>query len=998
MAPAEIDSLTAGRRVLVVDEVAARARGHQEYKELFPRAVVHHLVLAILSPALEEGRLEDLGTEYCAALSPLRYRQLSATLLELTGEAPPLDPDHLNLVMDLVEGDWERLQSAFYRLGLPYDHTSYLGSDALQVWTLDDPSFFRLPTTQVQMRFDGPCKIRLYFSPAAKRLTLVPIAYPQATFTKSEILSFLGDLNWPIRPSLCLPPHLDDLTSDGRARAAYVVLTTAVSAQLLLEFLSQLGGILDSGQLAERISLSPSELFPEMHSQCATHLLKALGQVVLDTVRNPAHLPGLEPWRAWPIVSYIRPRPQDQTASVFSMSKVSRLAVDSLRSRIDLLCSADTSNSNLRVPARTVLADLVSRDSSIRFSDLSRWLDYALDNTVAKPGELVLGQIEESQYRVERGYALGENSGFKLDRFRPQGERFVRSARQALGDDDVDRCLAALYIVLARLCESANLQDCDEYLLNKVLANLLADWPAEFRPLDFKIRPYRYGPVVDVPQRQSRLNEFLGLRATARSNPHYFTLSHNHERIAPKPLRPSQREHLEEFITQGEEQSLVVLTDLYVKIVKELDQGRFNKPDILLQASIVADPALACEFFQVELSIWISDIRDLLNTLRSIEPGTIKGREDYGDVPTKYANLHIAPNEIDKKQQLLRQLARTGRRLDQLVAKAPNERQLRAFAKRYARAESARDGLHAEIRPIVDLAPVLRDLNALVGAVCRAYGRQNVDLASSNDLAGRLADRFPTLGVPCEHLITALTGGAPDACLDALDKLVAEVDRRVLAPLAPRTTSRSLHALETTYHHVNRALEEHASQTDRLCLIGYMELLGVVDFATERVSRGLAEDFHEALQQCCQPINDLLRDYYNANKDRFEVFPLRAGGDGWVIALQADEEDPCGELDSAIALMKKIRDSAPPKLPVLALHHGKAQLGIGGVNDLASLIAYLHAEKSRLSSDGDIILSRTFAQELEHERPLLHRQVTRISDKPIKLRTVGEAHIYRLGY
>lgn len=997
LSPEEIDGLTADKHVLVVDESSARGRGHRKYTDLLPRARVQHLVLAVLSATRDAGELRDLGTDFAAELDPRQFRAFTGDLLRLTADTPPLDPDHLNVTVSVSIEDWQRLKSALYTCGSPFDLTPYLGSEDLEVWTLDDPNFFYLPSKLLRtLVFDGSCKIRLYYRHSTQRLILVPMAYPRLDLQLSDLPDLTGILGWPRSTGSLRPPAFALLTPTDQVTAEYRVFTTVLACQLLVEFLPLMKGVVDQRVLSSSITLSRRELFEEIHPASAS-VLYAVVDTALREGLNNFILPGMEPWREWDPVSYKRPIQVDAHASVFDMARIAQAVISWLRVSIDALHSSGVAFERLFVPGSAVLTGVQEAARGILYSDFSRWLDYALDTASAKPGEVV-SALSNGTFRVERGYALGEASGLSFDPDRPTGEKFVLSRRGAPGDDQVDRCHAALHIALHRLQEHSGLQFHDEFLINKVLANLMCDWPKSRKPLGFIVRPYRYGPVVDIPQRHSRLNSHLGVRASVQAHP-WFEVPRTDRVVGARPLDPRERALRDEHIDLEDEQSILSLVDLYCSFVLQLDNGDFRHPNSLLQLSINRNERSVQAYLGVEFQVWIDDLRDLNQALISIRPGSSPTSRDRDVVRTRFRNLGVALTEIERKIGLYNSIGALLDRLENLPTETSTDRALRDLTRRLRDAQVGMSTHNPGISKIQRERETLENLTALAGEVCRVYFGTGVRDGVVRSSTGALAKRHPFVSAGCDLLSGLLTANNGEGALRALSEIAEELYDRVFGALAKVPWIPLKEKLQTLYSEVDQALREMSKSEGRPCLVAYLDILGV-QRAIDRMVHDdhVVGDAHEALRKLCDPITEVLNRYYEKHKDQFVLAPIRSGGDGWLIAFR-DAQGPEHAVDKAIDVMKAIRDAAPPMLPAMGLHPGKPQFGIGGPDGLAAIIAYVCAEKSRLGAAGDILLSQEMSESIAATRPVLTGRMKCLTENhPLDLPLIGKQHIFRLEY
>ncbi|HSW31790.1 MAG TPA: helix-turn-helix domain-containing protein [Longimicrobiales bacterium] len=999
MSQSELDALTTGKRILVVDESSARARGHERINELFPRARVQHLVLAVLSETRDAGELKDLGTDFCAEFSPQEFRAFVDDLLLITADTPPLDADHLNVDIGVADGDWVRLKASLYLWGTPFDYTTVLGSEDLEVWTLDDPNFFRLPSgPDLQLQFDGSCKIRLYYRHSAHRLTLVPITYPTAAFAKEDIVRYTEALGWQGAGANLFPPSHEDLSPRAQGIAGYRILTSAVSTQLLVEFLSSIAGVVDTRLIAKTLAVSEHELFDELHAHCAENLRPAVLGSLRDALEGPLTLPGIEPWRAWSVVRYERPLPSaGLTASVFSMRSVGNAAIEWLSKELDRLFSSRVSFQELYVTGRQILKGICDSEPRVTYGDFSRWLDYALDCAVAKPGE-VFQVLPDGRYLVQRGYALGEASGRTFDPNRDEGKRFVPSRRRPPMDNQVDRARAALHLALSRLQEGSALAFADEFLINKILANLVADWPGSLQPLHFYVRPYRFGPVVDMPQRFSRLNETLGVRASVLRDP-WFEVVHGQGMVRANALDARLRGLRDELIAPEDEQTILTLVDLYCMLVHELDRGDFQKPESLLQLSIVRSEKSALDYVVVEFDVWMDDLRDLAQVLLNMDQSGPKSRDDTRAARMLYKNLRIAALEIERKVGLIRAVPQLIDKLEHLTGRSTTDRPLRGVIRGLREAQAGIRAAEATIDEARRLRLSLEALTELVGQVCAIYFGTRVSDAEVAKYGESLAHLHPYVAGQVDSLTAQVAGRSAEAALRALQRTAEEIYSRGFAVLTQNHLPTMKEHIETVYALARQALSDYSAWDDRPCLMGYLDILGVQTAVMRLIeSERAASDVAEALAILCDPITQTLETYYEKHRDEFVILPLRSGGDGWIVAFR-NADGPEAAVDSAIEVMKAIRDAGPRMLPVMGLHGGKPQFGIGGPSGMASLIAYLYAERSKLGSSGEILLSEEFAKSLRQRRPLLATRIEQITgDEPVRLPTIGEKHVFRLVY
>ncbi len=998
MSERELRELGEQARILVVDEAAARARGHTKYRELFPQARIHSLVLAVLSSSRDRGELEDLGLEYCAELSPQQYRRFGACLLELTASSRPIDADHLNAIFQIPPEDWGRLRSLLPGWGQPWDLTPFVGSGSLEVWTLDDPTFFRLPKTdRAALVFDGSCKVRLYYDSVEQHLTLVPICYPTAELSPDVTLSLLDTTGWSFGKS-ALPKDFDELEPTAQAACGYRVLTTVLSAQLLCQFLEGMREYFDNDQLANSFHLSRDELFPELHPQSFRYIYEALDHSFREAVSRPPSFPGFDTRHDWEWVTYERPHEDKQTPSKFSMARTSQVAIDWLADEIDRRSSSGEPENRLYVPGTAILNGIRERDKGITYGDFSQWLDFSLDQTIAKPGEYTEGLGGEN-FLVARGYALGENSGKKLDTSRPPGGKFIASRRNAQGNDQVERCYAALYTALRGLSEATGERAFDEFLVQKILANLQLDWPlGDFDPLAFRVRPYRYGPVVDVPQRHSRLNEYLGIAAATRRSV-YVRWSPDMKRLGPSTgLLPAQMDHLEEFLPYGEEQTIIGLVRFYCDIIRDFDKGSFSRPETLLQLAIARNESIAYEYLRIELSIWMDDFEDLRAVLLGVGPGRQISGQSAVEVKACYKNLRAAPDEIRRKSKLVRLMPETLKKLHKRATADSNNRALRTLVRELDKTVPGLLSAREPIQTVSDLASTLDALNVLARQVCLLNLGQAVSSESIKKATQQLLERHGFLGIECDELVRQLSSGSAERSLAALTALARLINTRLFSSLPEEGLLQLKERIETRYRQLDKEVMKLSVSAGSDCLIGYMDILGVLNLIVRLVDQDRAADHAEALKLCCDPINEVLEEFFNENPEGFELIPLRAGGDGWVVAFRHDQ-GPNWAIDHAVHLMRRLQQAHPIRMPTLGLHPGKPQIGLGGPGGLASIVAYLYTEKSRRASYGDIVLSEAFADGIQRDRPVLAKQIKCLTEeKRIELPMVGETHVFRFGY
>lgn len=991
-----------GKKVLLVDEVAERARSLAELRKFFPGAIIQSLVLAVLAPARDKGLLEDLGLDFCVALQLSQYKRFCADLLDAITTGLPVDPDHLNLEVPMSEEQWKRLKELFPSMGMPYCLTSYLGSDEMEVWTLDDPVFFRL-TDKVasELEFDGVVKLRFYRDNKAKKTTIVPIVFPTATFDPNNILAMVKELGWDLEAE-ALPPNIQDRELSEQAYCSYSLLTTILSADLLCQFIywlyQRINPIPEFGEMV----LGRDELFSEIHPQTAEYLYNTIKNRIKKSLPMGLFLNEFDQWNNCNPVIKVRPSPKGSTPSIFTMARVGRIAIKCLANELDKTYSKNKGLQGFFIPLKELISVMMEKDNRVTYEDVSHWFDFALDQSIVKTGERI-SVLSDNRVSVVRAYGLGENSGKKFDKNKPEGERYQRSKRDSQGGNDVGRCHSALFLTLTELTKSSKRKKgFGSFFINKILANLMHDWTTDCRPLRFQVRPFRFGPVVQLPQRHTRLNEHSSILSIAKDNP-LFCFEPQQQGQAgfisavPKPTN-AQRQYMAEYLELSEESALIGWIRFYYEIVKKFDRGNFERPETLLQLAITRNESTAYEYLRIELSLWVDDFEDLIALLLAIDSSNPVSEELRDKIKTATDRLNLAPDEILRKGRLIESLPATINSLSSWANQEPGLRQLDLLLDKLKEGQLGLAAMKDSINSITKLVPLLKRLNILVKKVVSLFNIPIQVISNKDKVLSDITKEYSLLGVECTELGYAIDERNPSDACEKLRHLVNRINEKIIEILPEKAFETLKQHLETLLAEVNVELRNIVAFADSNCLVGYLDVLGIIEYSEQLIMEESVANVEEAIEYCCSPINEALNNFYEDNRANFVLAPMRSGGDGWIVALKNTSGQKFA-LQDAVRLMRAIAEKRPPRMPTLGLHIGKPSVGIGGPQGIASIIAYLCAEKSRVANYGDIVFTQETLDELiKGESKNIHPYERLTAKDGIDLPYVGKTTVYRMKY
>jgi excisionase family DNA binding protein len=488
MEPADLRRLFRGRVVLLFDEMMQHGREMHDLRQLLAKAgaKVSSFVCVTRKSHLESGELIENTARAGETLddSDFVHRATSISRL-MTLCIPPLDVGHIVIrgaVGAGVTGEQliERLAnwgSAFIVM-----HPDEGQEELFLAVTLDRPQFLDtrsdLPTIcgDLQLRWTGPCKVRLYINTRTQECFISFIVYPHvvgradawdAVLRGKRAVGGPGELG--IQASSLLDGSLAPLTR------GYEAICTQLAIKMAKEFVS-------SG-VAEDVGISLSNTteavdLPQLQATFGPSRGKEIEKQVRAILSKPRKLPfqrhAVSPPALF-VVAQADAAPRSHNAFACRGELLQLVG----RKEVERTALSDSQPTTYEVLCRKL-----SRFSE---STIGRVLDYELDWGTVKPA-CHAEAVDARTICVGRVFYRGE--------YNPWSEMDAGSI-PAHGDDIIQKTIVIGPHVLEQFLRRMGWASVGATHLAKLFANLRHDWRGQ---LYYFLRPYKYGPLPYVPQ------------------------------------------------------------------------------------------------------------------------------------------------------------------------------------------------------------------------------------------------------------------------------------------------------------------------------------------------------------------------------------------------------------------------------------------------------------------------------------------------------------------
>lgn len=973
-AKAVVDMRLANSSVLLLDEVAERARSLSRQREFLEShsARVHTTVLAVRKTQYHNSRIEDLELRAAMELSDGEYRKFTALLSRVMLESGArLDVDHLTITFRATIDLVEKIKTLCCQVGQYYPTSHFLAGPSDDGWTMDDPQFIRFPRRVLRnVSFDGVCKFRFSYDKTAQLLHVAVIMAPSiSVFPNRPAQTPLGVLGRKMAD--ILPSDYRSMEPAWQAKYLYEASLLVICAEGARQFLQ----VLDEEKIVSgsslRCELNKADVFSCFDPKLDGTLVSLVEQIVHGAPLDPeAEVPRyLLPDFCGDRPVYCRNRiaDADPLPGFIGLQRIGDTVIKTIKDEIVAMQKASFAPLAHAVDLPAIYARSCASGHMLDYSRLSLALDVLLDLALLKPRNRVLA-IGIGHYQCSRGYLLSERSGVKEAPESRDG--FVESKSETAKHRIFIRSRVLIEHTIRYLSQiSARPEGFPEYLFAKVFANLELDWEATDEPFPLDILRYRYGGFVRIPQPISSPNEYVSLiRLAERSKLLQYDKKTHYVSYLP------QKEHddlldaqLAECLSFAERIQVEALLRGYRKVLQDLDRDDFDRPNSFLAMSVARTPEEAYGYLHVETGIWTDDVHSALGDLKV----AARLRETHSEILAESFFLHmrnadIAPSEIARKMRMASDQASLLKRLSQSEFPDPAVKQHILSRFRSIQPESLQgDSPFARFRALKTVLGLSNTI--LVGSFACITG-----IGSGSDkvtTAGRaLARMVPATGPFVDTLVAAIGSAMYEDAAKCVGELIETIETKVigLLPIPAVISLNPVEQMRMLMAETNTSLHQTmAAVGQRQFAIAFVDILGFLAAADRLVREGRFSGTDDASKHLRQQVDTCLQDHYNIHKKLFFTVPLPVGGDGWLLIF----EKATGCYDFVRSLIHQLRENRVEQLPMAGLSWGKPLVHVGGAVDRASIMAYLLTEHhSRYKRQpGLIVATETFLTAIQEE-------------------------------
>jgi len=660
----KLHSMLQGKRVLILDEMAQRARQLKRLRDYFEKygAEVRTVALTSRKSCITDGTLLDSQLISCMTLEDYEFSYMAANMLNaaILGSLP-LDTDHVKFILSLIakslgRQDIEELAASIgetYFLPPPVNRRELV---CLTIELLDcfDWSRLRLPS---DIRKEGVCKIRVFYDEETKKLHIIPVIFPKLVVKTDDILTIVGKTGEPWSPYMAVPSDFKDLSIETQVELLHRLLINYSSVQLGLIAMSNIMKLLPDG------FVGPENITVEYEDW-----IKVLGPELGHEIQKPIENDSEQGIRKLFLL------PRDKRESLDCRVKASYELgkhASSMKKDVDDL---------VEITCERMIAELrkrlkVNETRGMAFSEfqevlkdidlhlISRAIDILLDAGIIKPS-FEVRKMDESTYVCMRTYSLSEFGSW------------FEGPKAFTTEDIAERKIAKILLYSLQRFVSNGLRP-RSGTVQKIFANLQHDWDyMRFEPLFLGWVPYVYGPMVLVPKKRAPFGGYSSLRQYAEEQNLVDPKSIKFD--IWKPSRAIQEDALFEEMEPEEVDFLEGLLDIYRAIYTAGDDENTN---VLRTLAACRNRRLTyiCTF--EELEIWIELVKTLIARVeREIceLPSIFEAKNDQHTIEPILEDIANAHHQLKDKIDRYRTLDVTKEKIKKILANHPRRSLARA--------------------------------------------------------------------------------------------------------------------------------------------------------------------------------------------------------------------------------------------------------------------------------------------------------------------------------
>lgn len=612
MSPSELSKIFAKKKVLLFDEMMQYGREMHNLREKLQtlKSSVDSLVCIRRKKHMESGTSIEHKSYAFENLDDLEFSNKAAMISRLMDFFdPPLDVGHLIVRGKYFGGDdYSILLKKLANWGLPFVIRYPNKEHKFLTVTLDRPQFFDTSTIKISeninLSWDGPCKIRFYFNTENNNCYFSFIVYPGLETPSDELIRF-NNQSTEFEKTRDFFPHSENDNRNVQYEIIYEKICFDLSIALLNDFIDC--GVPQDIDIRVNKSIHKEDvrhlkaLFgirkgKEIESKINKILSKTSDTLLL--LRKNTKIPPPLLLRGYHVSDDFN----------FKSHDVSICRVEALKVIPQKYSSHGSKNIQLSlISYKQLLNDL----HSFSESTIGKVIDYGLDWGIIKPSSQVsdvLFEAGEEKIKIERCFGRGE--------FGPWFEKGKNTI--SYHDSVMQKTLAIGPVALKAFLKWYKMDFVTLTIFHKIFSNLQHDWSEQSDGLFLGWRPYKFGPIPIWPS-ISGMGHYLDFKTILLDQQCIEetkrTKERNYKLYRPKiSALPSWEKMFKRRVDPFSRVNIASLTRLYARIQKTIETQKLISPysdkkmikqDALIVLSAARNERIAYICAHWELMDWI---------------------------------------------------------------------------------------------------------------------------------------------------------------------------------------------------------------------------------------------------------------------------------------------------------------------------------------------------------------------------------------------------------